>query len=136
MANDEHFEACQVSPTALAVPVSLEVASIETILKACYWLSSDCVCNVGAPTGGHATVSIEVRQGSSLSLSAARERFTSLLNDFALRDRVTHATAGIRDLLLAKAFSEAGVLDDSPSGVFGDPIEEAKADGLFKILSN
>jgi His-Xaa-Ser system protein HxsD len=136
MVNEERFAARQISPTTLAVPVSLEVASLETILKACYWLSSDCVCNVGEPTEGRATVSIEVRQGSSLSLRAAGERFQSLLNDFALRERVTHATIGIRDLLLAKAFSEAGVLDDSPQGVFGDPIEEAKVDGLFKILSN
>jgi hypothetical protein len=53
-----------------------------------------------------------------------------------LRERITAKTAGIRDLLLAKAFSEAGVLEDEPSGVFGDAIEEEKTDGLFKILGN
>jgi hypothetical protein len=56
--------------------------------------------------------------------------------DFALREKVEAKTSGIRDLLLAKAFSESGVLEDRPEGVFGDKVEEAKPDGIFKILSN
>jgi His-Xaa-Ser system protein HxsD len=136
MANAEVFGSAELSPTSTAVSVSLEIASMEAILKACYWLSAECVCSVSHPQQNQATVSIEIRHGSVSNLSTVRERFNSLVYDFALRERVTQATAGVRDLLLAKAFSEAGVLDDSPQGIFGDPIEEAKPDGLFKILSN
>jgi hypothetical protein len=56
--------------------------------------------------------------------------------DFALRERVTAKTSEVRDLLLAKAFSESGVLEEEPQGVFGDPIEESKPDGMFKILGS
>jgi hypothetical protein len=56
--------------------------------------------------------------------------------DFALRERVEAKTSGIRDLLLAKAFSESGVLEDEPEGVFGDTIEESNPDSMFKILGN
>jgi sulfatase maturation enzyme AslB (radical SAM superfamily) len=56
--------------------------------------------------------------------------------DFALREKIEAKTSGIRDLLLAKAFSESGVLEDQPEGVFGDAVEEMKPDGMFKILSN
>ncbi|MGC8563128.1 MAG: hypothetical protein ACP5NO_08075 [Thermoplasmata archaeon] len=56
--------------------------------------------------------------------------------DFALREKIEARTSGIRDLLLAKAFSESGVLEDQPLGVFGDAVEEAKPDGMFKILDN
>ena len=59
-----------------------------------------------------------------------------LAMDFALREHVTSKTSGVRDLLLAKAFSESGVLEEQPQGVFGDSLEEAKPDGMFKILSN
>ena len=56
--------------------------------------------------------------------------------DFALRERIEAKTASIRDLLIAKALSEAGILEDEPVGVFGDAIEESKTDGMFKILGN
>ena len=45
-------------------------------------------------------------------------------------------TASVRDFLLAKAFSESGVLEEKPTGIFGDPLEESRPDGMFKILSN
>jgi hypothetical protein len=65
-----------------------------------------------------------------------RQEFMSHAMDFALRERVTAKTSDVRDLLLAKAFSESGVLEERPQGVFGDAIEEAKPEGIFKILSN
>lgn len=55
--------------------------------------------------------------------------------DFSLRDQITAKTGEIRDLLLAKAFSESGVLEDQPEGSFEDSVEEEKADSMFKILS-
>jgi hypothetical protein len=54
--------------------------------------------------------------------------------DFALREKIEAKTSSIRDLLLAKAFSESGVLEDQPVGVFGDAVEEMKPDSMFKIL--
>jgi hypothetical protein len=56
--------------------------------------------------------------------------------DFALREKIEAKTSGIRDLLLAKAFSESGVLEDAPEGVFGDAVEEAKPDSMLKILGD
>jgi His-Xaa-Ser system protein HxsD len=85
---------------------------------------------------GDAIVRFQPKRGVDTSAEKAREAFLTQAIDFSLRERVTAKTAGIRDLLLAKAFSEAGVLEDEPSGVFGDVIEEAKPDGLFKILGN
>lgn len=57
--------------------------------------------------------------------------------DFALREKIDAKTSGIRDLLLAEAFSESGVLEDKPEGLFGDAVEEtAKPNGMLKILSD
>jgi hypothetical protein len=73
---------------------------------------------------------------SEFDPNSTKDAFLTSALDFALRERIEAKTAGIRDLLLAKAFSESGVLEGEPEGVFGDRIEESKSDGMFKILSN
>jgi len=81
-------------------------------------------------------VRLKPKAGSDHPLDEAQEQFMAAALDFALRERVTVQTLSVRDLLLAKAFSESGVLEEQPLGVFGDAVEEAKPDGMFKILSN
>jgi hypothetical protein len=71
-----------------------------------------------------------------MTLPEAQEQFLANTLDFALRERVTAKTSDVRDLLLTKAFSDSGVLEEQPQGVFGDAVEESKSDGMFKILSN
>ena len=114
--------------------ISLSVVSVEAVLKTCYWFSRDFLCAMQDDGTGYALVLLQPKPSLNLPLEKAREAFIAQAMDFALRERITAKTAGIRDLLLAKAFSEAGVLEDEPSGIFGDAIEEEKTDGLFKIL--
>jgi His-Xaa-Ser system protein HxsD len=114
--------------------ISLSVVSVEAVLKTCYWFSRDFLCAMQDDGTGHALILLKPKRSLDLPLEKARELFIAQAMDFALRERVAAKTAGIRDLLLAKAFSEAGVLEDEPSGIFGDVIEEEKPDGLFKIL--
>ncbi len=73
---------------------------------------------------------------SASDLASAKAAFTTSAMDFALREKIEAKTSGIRDLLLAKAFSESGVLEDQPEGVFGDMIEETKPEGMFNILGS
>jgi hypothetical protein len=44
-------------------------------------------------------------------------------------------TAAIRELIIAKAFAESGVLEDSPPGTFRDPVGSGHSDaqGLINI---
>jgi hypothetical protein len=70
------------------------------------------------------------------ALESTRDAFVGTVMDFALREKIEAKTSGIRDLLLAKAFSESGVLEDGPLGTFGDKIEEEKPLGMFKVLNN
>lgn len=116
---------------------SLCVISIEALLRASYWFSRDCTCEITKKSDEEAEVSLTPKTPqSSERLEEIREAFLASAMDFALRERVDAKTSAVRDLLLAKAFSESGVLEDPPEGVFGDVIEEEKADGMFKILSN
>ena len=120
------------------IPVQVDhaVVSVEALLKTCYWFSRDFVCDVTHESAERSTVLLKPKSSSEISISEAREQFMAHAMDFALRERVTTRTSDVRDLLLAKAFSESGVLEEQPGGVFGDTFEEAKPDGMFKILSN
>jgi His-Xaa-Ser system protein HxsD len=116
--------------------VSTNFVSMEALLKTSYWFSGTFVCDVSDAGNNEYIVSLKQKTDSQESPLDVRERFTAQAMDFAVRERVALKTADVRDLLLAKAFSESGVLEEPPQGVFGDPIEEEKPDGMFRILSN
>jgi His-Xaa-Ser system protein HxsD len=127
------------TPEALHAVAEIDrsIVSVEALLKTCYWFSRDFVCEIRNRNENVADVFLTPRTPASASeLAAARDAFSTSALDFALRERIEGRTSGIRDLLLAKAFSESGVLEDQPSGVFGDKIEESKPEGMFKILGN
>jgi His-Xaa-Ser system protein HxsD len=119
-----------------AIQVDHALVSVEALLKTCYWFSKDFVCDVVHEGPDRSTVHLKPKAPGDASLDEVREEFMSHAMDFALRERVAAKTSDVRDLLLSKAFSESGVLEEQPQGVFGDAIEEAKSDGMFKILSN
>jgi His-Xaa-Ser system protein HxsD len=120
---------------SIIVRFSHDVVSVESLLKACYWFSRDFACEVTEDDAGHSIVSLRPKV-PGVSLEGVHDDFMNQALDFALRERVNANTADIRDLLLAKAFSESGVLEDQPQGTFGDPVEEKKPDSMFKILSS
>ena len=45
------------------------------------------------------------------------------LIDSQLREEIQAETAGIRELIIAKAFAEAGILESLPPGTFEDPVQ-------------
>ena len=119
------------------VEISFAIISAEALPKTCHWFSRDYVCEIHDRDGKGADVFLTPRDSSSaFDPAATKDVFVTAAMDFALREKIETKTSGIRDLLLAKAFSEAGVLEDHPEGIFGDKIEEAKPEGMFKILSN
>jgi len=123
---------------ALCAPITIELDRLlfspEAVLKTCYWFSKDFAFDITSQGEASLSVTLTPKQ-TSASSEAVRADFFSMATDFALRGIIDARTGSIRELLLAKAFSEAGILEDSPEGVFGDVIEEEKPDGLFRILS-
>ncbi|MGO9325186.1 MAG: His-Xaa-Ser system protein HxsD [Terracidiphilus sp.] len=122
------------TPSAVA-EIDLAIVSTEALLKTCYWFERDFVCEIRNRSERIADVYLTPRgPASAADLASAKDAFMTSAIDFALREKIEAKTSGIRDLLLAKAFSESGVLEDQPVGVFGDAVEEAKPAGMFKIL--
>jgi His-Xaa-Ser system protein HxsD len=125
-----------VQGASTLIQVNHDLVSVEALLKTCYWFSKDFVCDITQDSLGQSTVHLKPKPTCAIALGEEREQFMVQAMDFALRERVTAKTSDVRDLLLAKAFSESGVLEEQPQGVFGDTLEEAKPTGMFKILSN
>jgi len=125
------------SANLAVVEINLSIVSPEALLKTCYWFSRDFVCEIKNRSESIANVILAPKSVTSeFNPSIIRDAFLTSALDFALREKIEAKTSGIRDLLLAKAFSESGVLEDKPDGVFGDNIEESNPDSMFKILNN
>lgn len=122
--------------TSASLNIDHDLISTEALLKTCYWFSKDFICDVIRESERQSTVHLKPKPNCSVPLADAPEQFMTQAFDFALREQVAAKTSDVRDLLLAKAFSESGVLEDQPHGIFGDAIEESKPSGMFKILNN
>jgi His-Xaa-Ser system protein HxsD len=123
------------APTiSIEFEIEHSLISIDAILKTCYWFSRDHVCGV-TNRDGYSTITLAPKVPEK-PFQGTHDLFLAQAMDFELRERISAKTADVRNLLLAKAFSEAGVLEDQPRGTFGDRLEEAKSDGMFRILSN
>lgn len=128
---------CPAARHEVSVEFDLAFVSADALLKACYWFSREYTCDLRRKGDAVAEVVLSARDpAAQFDPDAVRDAFKTSAIDFALREKIEAKTSGIRDLLLAKAFSESGVLEDNPEGVFGDAVEEAKPDGMFKILSS
>jgi His-Xaa-Ser system protein HxsD len=123
--------------TPYVVVIDRSIVSTEALLKTCYWFSRDYLCEIINRNELIAEVTLTPRQPVHASdLISIKETFISSAMDFALREKIDAKTSDIRDLLLAKAFSESGILEDHPEGIFGDSVEESKPNSMFRILDN
>jgi His-Xaa-Ser system protein HxsD len=107
--------------------------SRDAALRAAYWFSKDLNIEFPAPMGESTyTVVLAARvtvptldDPSPRPLGELVAEFQNALIDAELRVRVQKETSTIRELLIAKAFAEAGVLEDGPPGSFNDPVLSA-----------
>ena len=90
----------------VVVAINLSIVSPEALLKTCYWFSRDYVCEVKNQSESIANVFLSPKvETLEFNPTSIRDAFLTSALDFALREKVEAKTSGIRDLLLAKAFS-------------------------------
>ena len=109
----------------------------EALLKTCYWFARDFSHEIELQGDGRFCVSLKPRGSATPeAIAHCSETFWNSAIDFELRSQIETRTSSIRELIVAKAFSAAGVLEDPPQGIFTDSVEESKPVGLFKILDS
>lgn len=127
--------------TAATISLDRNIYSKPAVLRACYWFGKDLYCQVNVKDE-LLEVMVALRVSSpTLDQPKVRkidewlpEIFDALL-DSQLRVEIQAETAGVRELIIAKAFAESGILEDPPPGTFVDPVtrSDAKAMDLIRI---
>ena len=98
--------------------------SKDSLFKCLYWYGDKFHTNISLVDETTYRVSIKPLNESELTDEKLNELLFKLerdLIDFNLRDIVAKETQNVRDLLIAKAFSN-GELDELPPGEVSDPI--------------
>jgi His-Xaa-Ser system protein HxsD len=117
--------------------------SRDAALRAAYWFSKDLYIDF-PPSEGESTFTVVLRPKTTVptlddpspkSLAELASEFQNALVDSELRVRVQRETSAVRELLIAKAFAEAGVLEDNPPGSFYDPVLSAKETTKPNLIS-
>lgn len=118
------------------------IYSREALLRTCYWYTNVAYIHVPESADDRLAVHVRLKQRVAtlenpkpISIDEFVGEFCNSLLDFELRRQIESETAPIRQLILAKAFSESGVLEDEPPGTIGDPVERDKPSSLVQITS-
>jgi His-Xaa-Ser system protein HxsD len=98
------------------------VYSREALLRTCYWFTDRCYVFITRPDSGHYAVKLTQKPGAPALETVAGE-FANALLDWQVRLDIQRETADLRELIVAKAFAEGNLLEDSPVDDDRDPVE-------------
>ena len=134
------FESEIDSEYSATIRLDPRIYSREAILRASYWHTNTAYIVLPESSDESLILKIRLKQsGPSLenpkpiTLAEFVGEFCNSLLDFELRRQVEAETATVRQLILAKAFSESGILEDEPSGTIADPVDSKNANSLVQI---
>ncbi|OQP57107.1 hypothetical protein A3860_11115 [Niastella vici] len=97
--------------------------SSQTVFKCTYWFGDKFHVNVQQESGDY-VITLRPMPNANISegeLPYYLQKLERDLVDFHLRDIVNNETGSIRELLVAKAFSN-GEYDEAPPGEISDPV--------------
>ncbi len=126
--------------SSAAFSVDKKVYSKAAVLRACYWLNRDLHFRIEEQddcfriTASLQTAKPTLAEPRPKKIEEMLPEFFDALQDSQLRVEIQSETAAVRELIIAKAFAESGVLEDPPPGTFDDPVE-AKRSGVEKLIS-
>jgi His-Xaa-Ser system protein HxsD len=129
------------SETSATILLNPRMYSREAVLRACYWCTDVAYIRIPESPEDRLVVRVEMKQTAPTLANpkptTVREfigDFCNSLLDFELRRQIESETAPVRQLILAKAFSESGVLESDPPGGIADSVESARPSLLVQIV--
>ena len=123
----EPFLASVVNGT-LTIDIDEGIYTKEAVLRTAYWFIDRCYLFIRRQGPGRLSVQIKVKPATlehpaPESLEIVAGEFTNSLLEYQLRHEVESQTGRIRELLIAKAFSDSDLLADQPPGDPRDPVD-------------
>jgi His-Xaa-Ser system protein HxsD len=130
------------SESSARIYLDPRIFSREAILRASYWATATAYIRVPESPDDRLVVDIELKQTfptlakpKPITIHEFVKEFCNSLVDFELRRQVELETSKVRELILAKAFSESGVLEEEPPGTIADPVETRKPSSLVQLIA-
>lgn len=114
--------------TLARLSINKKVYTAPAVLRVCYWFSRDLWFQIDEQeeilrvTIGLKATRPTLSEPIVKNIEEMLPEFLNALLDSQLRVEIQAETAGIRELIIAKAFAESGILEDSPPGTFEDPV--------------
>ena len=108
----------------IVVFADVSLFSKDAVFKCLYWYGDKFHTNVAFADSNTFQISITPQTNANIKtddLELYLQKLERDLIDFNLRDIVTKETQNVRDLLIAKAFSN-GEFDEEPKGEVSDPV--------------
>jgi His-Xaa-Ser system protein HxsD len=123
-----------------AFSVDKRIYSKAAVLRACYWMNRDLHFRI-EEEGDFFRITASLQNAKPTLVEPKPKKieevlpeFFDALQDSQLRVEIQVETAAVRELIIAKAFAESGVLEDPPPGTFEDPVE-TKRGSAEKLIS-
>jgi len=114
----------EIKDNEIIVFANSSLYSKDSLFKCLYWYGDKFHTNVSFADSNTYRISVKPISSNQLSkeeLDTLMQKLERDLIDFNLRDIVTKETQNVRDLLIAKAFSN-GEYDEMPPGDVSDPV--------------
>jgi His-Xaa-Ser system protein HxsD len=114
----------EIKDNEIIVFASSVLYSKDSIFKCLYWYGDKYHTHIAVTNNDYYRISLKPKSSEALSHEELEHILLKLerdLIDFNLRDIVSKETQNIRDLLIAKAFSN-GEFDELPPGDVSDPV--------------
>ena len=131
------------SESSAVIYLDTRIYSNEAALKASYWYTDVAYFKFSESPDHNLAIQINLKNiqpslenPKPISLENLIGEFCNSVLDFELRRQIDVETVSVRQLILAKAFSESGVLEDEPPGNVADPVELKKPTSLVQILDS
>ena len=113
-----------IKDNEIVVFANSDLFSKDAVFKCLYWYGDKFHTKVSLEDKSTYRISISPQSNSNIKsdeLELYQQKLERDLIDFNLRDIVTKETMNVRDLLIAKAFSN-GEFDEIPKGEVSDPV--------------
>jgi His-Xaa-Ser system protein HxsD len=142
VSSPDGFRSDVESDSSATIYLDARIYSKDAVLRACYWFTDIAYIRVPESPGHELAIRIELKQMTPTlanpkltPISQFIGEFCNSLLDFELRRQIESETLTVRQIILAKAFSESGVLEDEPRGVVADPVESANPSSLVQLMN-
>ena len=125
----EGCEICHAEADGFVVEFDSSVYSLSAIKKAAYKFGRDCHVLVESQGSNHIRVLLRAKRVLDNSKYLAGE-FCNAVLDEDLREKISQETEGIRNLMMAQAFSKTTLLDEEfeTADYADDPANNGRSD--------